>query len=144
METIATCMGCVVATCVADVDQLPRIVQGMVGWAKPIMLANEKKMAVCAAFRKQVLEPEHAVMMPGGGQLQMVLVQQQHEHQGAQVHVDEDMDKMTVGALFVAENKSGEKKEEGSDAPEELEQEKEEEVTYARLGPEGWLKRLYI
>ena len=63
VEKIATCMGCVMATCVADVERLPTIVNGMVKWARPIIKANAQKAQVCTEWRKQ-LEPQHVL---GGG-----------------------------------------------------------------------------
>lgn len=96
VESIVTCMGCVMATCVADVDALPAIVKGMVAWAEPIMKANKQKADVCAEFRKR-LEPEHCVAPAQGGGLQLLLVPQR---QGAEAGDD---DRMRVGALFAGQ-----------------------------------------
>lgn len=60
VEKIATCMSSVMTTCVAEVEHMPKIVEGMVMWAKPIIEANALKGAVCTAWRKQ-LESDHVV-----------------------------------------------------------------------------------
>ena len=135
VESIATCMGCVVATCVADVEALPHIVKGMVGWAEPIMTANKQKGDTCAEFRRH-LEPEHCVAPAQGGELKLVLIPQQQ--QGAQ---EEEDDRMRVGALFVPQEAGDEH--EAAATGEQLTHHSSN-VPGRTMSPAEWVQRLYL
>lgn len=52
VERIATSMGCLITTCVAEVKHLPTLTNGIVSWAKPIMEANAIKGKICMEWRK--------------------------------------------------------------------------------------------
>jgi hypothetical protein len=43
VERIFTCMGCVMTTCVVEVEKLPVITKALMSWAKPILDANAAK-----------------------------------------------------------------------------------------------------
>jgi hypothetical protein len=60
VERISTCMGCVMTTCVVDVDALPKLTAAMMEWAKPIITANQIKGNVCTEFRMQT-EKDHNI-----------------------------------------------------------------------------------
>lgn len=62
VESISTVMGCVLTTCIAEVEHLPKIVNGLISWAKPIIQAGAQKQAACMAWRRQ-LESQFAVML---------------------------------------------------------------------------------
>ena len=51
IEKISTCMGCLVTTCVVDVEHVPAITNALVGWAKPIIETNAMKKSICTAWR---------------------------------------------------------------------------------------------
>ena len=79
VERIATCMGCVMATCVVDVDQVSisqiahayafgslltvvtpcnmqvsTVTNTLVGWAKPIVQVQNNKAQVCLEWRQKL------------------------------------------------------------------------------------------
>jgi hypothetical protein len=54
VERIATCMGCVMTTCVVEVEQLTRVTNGLISWAKPIIEAAQAKSAICMDWRKKL------------------------------------------------------------------------------------------
>ena len=54
VERIATCMGCVMTTCVVDVDQVASITNALIGWAKPIVEVQNNKARVCMEWRKKL------------------------------------------------------------------------------------------
>ena len=60
VERIATSMGCIVTTCVAEVQQLIPLTQGIISWAKPVIETNNAKAQVCMEWRK-TLEREACV-----------------------------------------------------------------------------------
>lgn len=153
VESIATCMGCVMATCVMDVENLPKIAKGMMAWAKPIVDANEHKLAMCVAYRKNILEPEHALApaIPGGNALaeqvlHMVLADaQKHQQQGEQVVNGDENEHGLMSKLgsimYVAEQ-------------DEEDEEEEEEATGEAIcidndipaleeGPAGWFRHIH-
>jgi len=106
VESISTVMGCVLVTCVAEVEHLPKVVNGMIAWAKPIIQAGQIKQAACIAWRKQ-LESQFCIaqqqQMPS-----MVLQQGKSIAQEAAVaeqgdgnessDVDEDMENTSTDA----------------------------------------------
>ena len=146
IECISTCMGCVVTTCVLAVKDLPKVVAGAIGWAKPIMQAMEMKQALCVAYRKKILESEFAV--PDMGQaLQLMMIQQianeqqqQHKQQGQCIDHDEVAQRMmNVGKMYVDEYPTDNEDEENGNA------DAKSEVTFSSLPdcPASWLKLLY-
>ena len=147
IESIATCMGCVVTTCVIAVKDLPKVVAGAIGWAKPIMQAMERKNALCISYRKKVLESEFAV--PDMGQaLQQMMIQQianeqqnnsKQQQQGECIHEHDEVKQrmMTVGKMYADENPNADDEDREEDA-------RESEVTFSLPdSPAAWLKLLY-
>jgi hypothetical protein len=51
VERIFTCMGCVLTTCVVEVDKLPVINKSLMSWVKPIMEASTAKSKACIQWR---------------------------------------------------------------------------------------------
>lgn len=54
VERIATCMGCVLTTCVVEVDLIPTLTNSLISWAKPIIEANANKTKVCTEWRMKL------------------------------------------------------------------------------------------
>jgi hypothetical protein len=142
VESIATCMGCVLATCVGDVENLPKIAKGMAEWAQPIIKANEAKLTACVEYRKQVLEPEHAVSNLGEQVLKMVMADAQKHQQGLEMEDEEIVMVKKMGEMMVYK---------APDDNEEYEKLKHRGDGDAPLlvlggdieGPDGWFKHLY-
>jgi hypothetical protein len=84
VERIVTSMGCLVTTCIAEVDQLMSLTQGIMSWAKPIMEANNFKAKVCMEWRKTL---EREACMPPVDPASRI--------------------RMQVGALYVPEGTDG-------------------------------------
>lgn len=151
VESIATCMGCVMATCVMDVENLPKIANGMMSWAKPIVAANEQKLAVCVAYRKNVLEPEHAVAplpmaIPGGNALaeqvlHMVLEDAKNRQQQQMIDSSSGLTTKLASMMYVVQQQQ----------LEDEDDEEEEEKTGGSIvntpaledGPTGWFEHLH-
>jgi hypothetical protein len=54
VESITTSMGCVMTTCVVEVEHLARLTNGVISWAKPIIEVAQAKSAVCLEWRKKL------------------------------------------------------------------------------------------
>lgn len=167
VESIATCMGCVMATVVMDVDQIPAIAKGMMGWATPIMEANAAKSKVCLEQRK-VLESRFCVGGAGaeGALLQQMLRMRMQKEEGkeeqGQKHGQEEeglgAEMVAVGELFDRNNGAAEThllnlmaspvtstSSSSSSSPSTSSYSLGHEAALGGevVGPSGWLKKLY-
>jgi hypothetical protein len=93
VEKIATSMGCVITTCVAEVEHLPMLTEGIIAWAKPIIEVNSLKAKVCLEWRKK-LELGGSIGAPGQ-QMQVKVI-------GSELAADSDdmAERMQIGAMF--------------------------------------------
>ena len=125
VETIATCMECVMCTVVMEVGNLQTIATGMMGWAQPIVQANAVKSNVCMKYRKA--QEAQSMMQQQGGHIE--------NHMCAVFGVDEGSEtKMGTEVVGTAADLSFD----------------EQQITFTHaahhpvLGPSEWLQRMYV